>query len=139
MNRKKREYKRKGSLLLEALLSIIILSTSISLVIRAMTSSLRATRYSADYTEAMFLLENEFFDILSEGFVVADEQGEKRLEEPYEKYSCSIESEEFEDAIMPTSGEDIPVILEVGSDISWKSGRKENKLTIQTFLFEDNE
>ena len=55
---------KRGSLLLEVLLSIVILSTSVTVIIQAMTSSLRAMAYSVQYAKIANVLENEMIDLI---------------------------------------------------------------------------
>lgn len=51
--------KERGSMLLEALLSTIILSASITIIIYSMISSLRASKYTADHSVALILTDNK--------------------------------------------------------------------------------
>ena len=60
---------RRGSILLEALLSVVILSVSMTVIIQSMTSSLRAMEYSANYTMAIVLLENKIIDLILQNSV----------------------------------------------------------------------
>ncbi len=51
--------KDQGSILIEALLSTVILSVSITIIIHSMISSLRAEKYAADYSLALILTDNK--------------------------------------------------------------------------------
>jgi hypothetical protein len=132
---KKKLYK-KGSLLLEALLSVVILSTSITLIIQAMTSSLRATRYSLGYLEALFIAENELFDSLTKGALLEDEFGQEDIEN---QYVSEVSSELFVDEISPAGEDEENIISHVRVDIGWQLGRKRNSVTMETLVFESEE
>ena len=55
---------KRGSILLEALLSVLIISVSITTIIQSMVSSLRATVFSVDYSKATLLMENKMNDLI---------------------------------------------------------------------------
>ncbi|MCK5580303.1 MAG: hypothetical protein KAJ18_03430 [Candidatus Omnitrophica bacterium] len=119
---------RNGSLLIEALLAIVIMSVSLTVIIQSMTSSLRATVYSLDYSKAAFLAENKMFDILC----VSDEGGagtrEGSFKEPFEKYRYRISSKELPDTQNDS-------LREVNLDVSWGIGKKTRELSLKTYAF----
>jgi len=118
---------RKGSLLLEALLSIVILSTSLTVIIQAMTSSLRATVYSAEYTRALVLLEDQFFGYFLEGHVEDAIQEKLPFPYPNQKFSYTLDTQNLES--YPNNH-----LNEMRFGVSWKSGQKDNKIVLTTFL-----
>jgi len=124
---------KKGSLLIEALLSIVIISTSITLIIQAMTASLRSMVFSTEYTEAVLMLDNEMFRIISKGQVssgVSDEY----VDDSEEKYKYVLESDVWEDEILSSdSGNNR--LNEAKIVVSWKRGAKENNVSFNAILF----
>lgn len=121
--------KRKGSLLLEALLTVVILSVSITLIIQSMTSSLRASVYSADYTKAALLMENKMFELLQDGFIESGRRVEGSFDKPFEKFRYLVTTK-------AESRESLSKINNVDMEITWNTGSKENRISLQTLLFD---
>jgi len=119
--------KRKGSLLLEALLSIVILSVSITLIIQAMTASLRAMRVISEYGEGLVLLENKMTEVIK-GYMLGENLNiaETSISSD-EKYQYTFE-------IDPRDEEGLGDLDAVNLNISWKTGRKESNVTLETYL-----
>ena len=115
-----------GSFLIEAILSIVILSTSITLVIQAMTSSLRAGIYSRDYTYAALLSENKMVEFLEKGFISRGLREEGLFKEPYSQFKYVLETDSLPSA---------KNINTVKLHVKWQAGRKENTVSILTYLF----
>lgn len=57
---------RRGTLLLEVLLALVIMSISLGVIIQSMTSSLRGARYAAQYTQAAMAADTEMTRLLKE-------------------------------------------------------------------------
>ncbi len=119
---------KRGSILLEAILSIVILSTSITLVIQAMTASLRAGLYSHDYTQAALLLDNKMVELLQQGFIATGLSQEDSCPLPYSQYKYFLKT-------APSSTGLEETINFVKLDISWILGKKSNRISTQTYLF----
>ena len=120
---------KKGSLLLEVLLSIVILSTSVTIIIQAMTSSLRAMVYSAQYTKMANVLENEMTGLIFanlRGEALTDIKGDIQVEE---RYTVSFQSELLNDSYHEH-------IQDVHLNVSWSSKRKNNQISINTYFIE---
>ncbi len=119
---------KQGSLLLEALLSVVILSVSISVIIQAMTASLRSTIYSAEYTKAMILLENKMVGLMQQSI------GQSSTDTPTDD---SVTDEKFQYLITEDSlpGDDAKNLEKVALAISWKSKGKSNNISVSTYKF----
>jgi len=120
---------KKGSLLLEVLLSIMILSTSVTIIIQAMTSSLRAMVYSAQYAKVANVLENEMVDLIFmnlRGEALARVKGNMPTEE---QYKILTQSEVLNDSFHEH-------IQDVRLTVSWSSKRRNNQININTYFIE---
>ena len=120
---------RKGSLLVEALLAISILSIGLTLIIQSFLSSVRATVYAADYSLATILLENKMSDLIEKGFIGDSIDEEGFLEGPNEKFRYHLETHNME-----TQGGSAN-LNQVKLSILWSSGRKTNSILLTTYLF----
>ena len=120
---------KKGSLLLEVLLSVIILSTSLTMIIQAMTSSLRAMTYSAQYVKIANVLENEMVNLIYmnlKGVPLPEVNGDAQTEKQYEVFS---QSEFLNDSFQEH-------IQNVRLSVSWPSKRRNNQISINTYFIE---
>lgn len=121
-------FNKSGSLLIEVLLSVVILSTALTLMIQAMTSSLRALQYGAGYTTALILLENQMCELLRKGASESGLREIKNLTESVPVYRYSLQTRS-----LSAAGED--KINQVDMTVSWRSGKKDNQVGLTTFLF----
>ncbi|HOW35223.1 MAG TPA: hypothetical protein PL155_02250 [Candidatus Omnitrophota bacterium] len=121
---------KKGSLLVEALLTISILSIGLTVVIRSLVSSLKATAYSADYSMAVILLGNEMSDLRQKGFIKDSIDIEDIFPEPYEKFFYRLETKKV--VSESTSG----LLNEVKLTVFWRSGPKERSISAVTYLLQ---
>ena len=112
--------KSKGSILLEALLSVVILSVSITLVIQSLTSSLRATKYGSQYTQASFMLDNHMIELLNQGV----QKQEATSQEGFSFITEHSNPENIEN----------PFIEYIQADIQWSLGSKEKRLIVVTYF-----
>lgn len=122
---------RRGSLLVEVLLSIVILSTALTLMVQSLTASLRAIQYGAGYTTALILLDNQMCDLLRKGTAKSGLREAKSLAGPAGSqvgYSYSMRAESSE--IVADNK-----IVEVDASVAWRSGKKDNAVDLTTFLF----
>jgi Tfp pilus assembly protein PilV len=120
-------YGKEGSVLVEVLLAVMILGVGITWVIQSMVASLRVSRQSPDYTTALILLENEMTRLMREKTIVSDFAEQKHFPAPDDPYTCSLTAR-------PAPGDEDGGINEVTAAISWKSGRRNNKIILKTFL-----
>jgi len=115
---------KKGLLLVEALLAIVILSISLTLIVQSMISSYRATMYQADFTRAVFLLENQISHVLLRDGLTADERLEGQWEPPDHKFTYSVEAKAYDPG--ETS------LHTISAWVDWSSGRKTNRVGLTT-------
>ena len=108
---------QKGSLLIEALLSLVILSVTVTVIIQSMTSNLRAIVFANDYTPAIILLDNKLSDLLQKGFVKAGSLEERKFPSPYSDFS-------YQQKAVPLSSEDEKGINRVTFSVKWPSGNE---------------
>lgn len=118
--------KRRGFFLIEAILAIVIMSISLTLIIQSLMSSMRAAAYSADYTRAIFFIDDKMFDLIKERYIEAPQTQEGAFSEEDQKYRFRLVTERTETSINR-------VLL----DVFWgfAKGKKENALSITTYLF----
>lgn len=119
----------KGSLLIEALLSVVILSISLTLIIRSMTSSLRATIYSLDYAKAGWLADNTMFTFLHTPAEVEGGSKSGEFSPPFEKYGYEMEIKEFS-----RDGESLPLEV-VHLDIFWGRETQQRQVSLKAVIF----
>lgn len=121
---------RRGSLLIEVLLSAVILSTALTLMIQSLTASLRAIQYGSGYTMALILLDNQMCELLRKGAVRSDLRETKKMTGSVEsapEYHYSLRAEPSD--IMPEEK-----INQVDAVITWRSGKKDNEVGVTTLL-----
>ncbi len=135
INNLKSKLKSRGSFLLEALLSVVILSVSITLVLQSITASARSVTYTADYTEALFLAENKMFELMEQGFIEDGFKEEDAFPEPFEKYKYSITAASADNSPGLSSEEAENKINLVNLAVSWNSGKRNNTIQFYTYLF----
>lgn len=123
-----RRHPSRGALLVEALLAVMILSIGLTVIIRSLMTSLRATSYTADYSMAVFLLEDKINGLMQNGFIEDGHSEEENLEAPFEKFVYRIEAHNIKDADKPGN------LNQVELSLSWPSGRKMRKIFLTTYL-----
>lgn len=119
---------KSGSLLIEVLLSVVILSTALTLVIQSMTASLRSIQYGAGYTTALILLDNQMCEWLRKETIRSGTREIKDLAESGTMYRYTAQAEPLDPAV--DQG-----IERVEAAIEWRSGKKDNQIFVTTFLF----
>lgn len=127
----RRRFGRRGSLLIEVLLSVVILSTALTLMIQSLTASLRALQYGAGYTTALILLDNQMGELLRKGTVKPGLRETKDLIDPGGStalYHYSLRTEPSDIAVDKT-------INQLDATVTWRSGKKDNQIAVTTFLF----
>ena len=124
---------KKGSLIVEALLTISILAVGLTFVIRSYVSSLRAAAYTADYTMAVFLLENKMHDIRLTGDINSGAVQEENFPAPFEKYSYRLQANDAAGSGEPNS------LKEIVLAVMWASGLKSNSVSLTTYLYNPEE
>ncbi len=121
--------KETGSLLLESLLAILILSVTLTLMIQTLLGGMKAMVMSAEYTKACFLIDNKMFELIKNRFIDTNFRDSGHFPLPFENFGYTIEVNPL--ANEKTSG----AINEIDLDVSWPSGSKERKISVATYLF----
>ena len=119
---------RKGFVLIEALLGIIILSVSVSLILQAMATSFKASVYSSGYTTALMLLENKASHLILQKFIQTGLKENQSFDYPFQHYQYTLET-------MPYSGDEQNKINMVRLSVGWSSTQKHKQVNLETFLF----
>ena len=119
---------RKGFVLIEALLGIIILSVSISLILQAMATSFKASVYSSGYTTALMLLENKASQLILQKFIQTGLKEDQSFDYPFQHYQYTLQTS-------PYSGDEESKINTVRLSVGWSSTQKHKQVNLETFLF----
>jgi len=118
---------KDGSILLEALLSTVILAVSLTLIIQSMIASYRATVYVAQYTKAIFYIENKLSELRLKGTIGAgvDLKGE-----------FSDQKYQYDLTTSHSGALSAPNLSEINLAVAWQSGKRKNNIEVKTYLFE---
>lgn len=118
----------KGFILIEALLAVVILSTGITLVVQSLSASRRNVALSLNYTQAMFAFEDQMTKLV---LSKTDEAGSPMNE------NASDSREEYSFVLEPGSSSELDsdYLKQKQAKLSWKSGRRENVLSLNTLVF----
>lgn len=131
--------KNNAFLLIEVLITVAIVSGSIVFINHAFTSSLRAAALSSDYASAVFLLEDESFEI---------ELGSKEAAEGVSSGESQFMGTKFlwAQQIMPLEDEDLGGEYEdeyedgelglkrLNLSVTWKKQNRERSVEILTYV-----
>ena len=117
--------KKRGALLLEVLLAIMILSVSVTVIIQALTANLRALAFNSGYMNAAFLAENKLFELIYAPSGQLSSGPLKKFADPFSQYSYTVDIKKHEES---------ENLKEAGLKIEWNSGWKKNSLALDTYL-----
>src|SRR5205085_3621210 len=106
-------------LLLEAILAIVILTTSLAVIIESLVSGLRATVFTADYSKAVILTDNVMSQILLKRAVDPSFPKESEASGSDEPFHYQLKTEKITNETTQSS------VQEVQLRMAWKSGPKE--------------
>lgn len=115
-------------LLVEALLAVVILGVGISLVVQSLSVSRRNVTHSLEYTRAIFLIENKLTTMLSNPSGQSDLDANESFQDSGREYAYNLKEKSL-------SGESFEHLKDVKAELSWKTGRRENILSIGTLVF----
>ncbi len=121
--------RKNGSFLLEALMTVCILSIGIVLIIRSHISSLRSLVYSKSYSTAAFLIQNKMNELIQQGIINQDLDERNFLPPPYEKFEYHLKAQKAGDR---GAFENLSEVL---LTLSWKEGRNKKRVSASTYLF----
>jgi Tfp pilus assembly protein PilV len=129
-NRNNKLHSAQGTLLLEVLLAVVILSTSLSVIVKSLASSLRAMATSADYSKAMILLENKMFELMRKKIIDASFTDAGGFPSPFEKYQYTVKTHGTAEGNQPNG------VNEVEVRVFWSSGLNQKGISATTCLLD---
>lgn len=121
---------RRASILMEALLTVAILSVSLTVIVQGIMAAYRASRMGWRYSEAALALDSAMTERIFRGGVASgiDETGD--LEKPFQSYDYRLVSSP---AFLNQSIN--PRLNDVVLSVAWQDGAKAHSISAQTFLF----
>jgi len=123
----RRSSKRSGFLLLEVLVSIAIISLGLIYVVRSFSSSARAVETATNFIRSVSLIEAKIWDLEAKGAI---EEGRAEGEfEDEEGYTWSLEAEGLKDT----------PINEVDLKVTWQGPHRRQRVSLWTYLWNDEE
>ena len=122
----------RAAVLVEAVVSIVILAVTATVLIEALTGAFKNTTLNADYAKGLLLLDNQMSQLTRTAFLEKDLGPSRSFPPPYDRFEYS---EKTTASALDPSGE----LREVHLQLSWKSGRKENEITLTTCLLKSPE
>ena len=123
---KKYFQKMQGSLLLEALLVIVILSVGLTFIIQSLSSSLRALSFSKSYAQAAFLIDHKLSEILLKKSTVSNFQESGNFESPFNEFRYQVSTA----PVNLLADESNPNTLnQVNLTVSWQSGKNTREVS----------
>ena len=128
MSRERKILNEKGMLLLEAILAVVILTVSLSVIIESLVSGLRATVFTVDYSKALILVDNVMSDILRQRTVEPSLVDKADFPEPDDAFQYQSKTQEIKEAVTESA------FQEAQLTVSWRSGQKEQDVSVTTWL-----
>ena len=118
---------KRGMLLLEAIMAIVILIVSVSVIIESLVSGLRTTVITSDYAQALVLMDNLMTKIMCQR--TADSLApEADFAPPNAQFHYVLKNYKVSDQPLENS------LHEIELSISWQSGQKKQKISAITWL-----
>ncbi len=114
---------QRGSLLVEVILTVVILTGGLTLIIQSMAATVRAMASIEDYSAAIMLLDKRLFQ-----YVTHDVEGSFR-----DHGELSYLGKPYVYTIETRSGPDGRWFTELNAEIAWGPEQKK-KLTLSTYL-----
>ena len=121
---------QNGSLLLESLLAIVIVSVSLTVIIQALVSNLRAMERSSSYLSAMVSLENKMNALIYKCLRHQPLKESVSFDSSDDPYKYSLEEHNID------GDEKTAVLKEVKLISSWKEGKKDQRMSLMTYLLD---
>ena len=119
---------KKGSFLIEALLTIVIMSIGLTFIIQSFLSSFRASAQVADYAIATILLENKISNLSQIGLIADNLDEEDIFLKPFDDFRYHLKTKNINDE--GKSG----FLNLVDLEIVWFSGKKKHSTALTTYL-----
>lgn len=122
------KWNKRGSLLVEALVTLVIMAVGLTVIIQSFLSSFRASTQVEGYSLACILLEDKMNDLLQIGFIAGDAQEEGSFPEPYENFRYRIKTENIRE------GDQEGLLNRVNLEVLWASGKRNRSVQVVTYL-----
>ena len=116
-----------GVVLLEAVVSVVILAVSMTVLIESLTAAYKATVINATYIQALNLLENQMSLLTRTPFLESELSPSRRFPPPNDNFEYT---EEAAQSPLDPSGQ----LQDLKISLKWKTGSKENKISMTTSL-----
>lgn len=120
---------KKGTLLLEVLLTVSIMAVGLTAIIYSYLSSFRACAYTADYSLAAILLESKMNDLLYRRFIEDSRSEDGIFPDPYQRFRYHLSTRNL------NQDGKLGDLNEATLGIAWDSGRRKNNIVLTTYLF----
>ncbi|GEM_PF-2821861 len=121
---------RRGSLLVEVLLTVVVLSISLNILIGGLLAGYRVTLLNSDYCQAMTLLENQMSRWRSQDYHDISVTNNLALESQ-EKFHLDFNIE-------PASFDQEQSLKYLNAVLSWKAGAKTMRIPLSTYFTQDD-
>ncbi len=125
--------KNVGLSLIEVLVVIVILSTSLVLIVRSFSMCLRTIVATQGYTVASFLLEDKLWGIRLQEKIEDGIVDEGIFPKPNEFYRYLIEASPVENQLEPES------LKEIKATVFWKQGSANREVSVVTYFQNQSE
>lgn len=142
MRRKDQRMKgRRGSLLIESLLAIMILSMGIALIVKSMSQSLRSLASADMYTDVFLLSDSEMIQLMQTQKSIVTNTNPVSFSSPYEAYSYRVGTVDANQTAEVSAEEEglQAGIAPVSLELLWKQGSKSNRFKLDSYVFVPDE
>lgn len=126
---RKRRFSSEGIVLLEVLLAMAVFSISLAFLINSLAQSFRATVYSRDYTDALFLADNLMAHVWARGMMEPHHREEGVLPALSRDFAYRIEASQSTDKNVSEWLNELLV------EVSWSLGGKKRAFSLHGFIF----
>lgn len=125
-----------GSLLLEALIVIVVLSIGLTFIIQSLSSSMRALNYAGQYTQAAFLSDLKLSELLLQKNIERDFRDNGGFNAPFEEFRFDAMS-----AAVTLPGETATSegVHQIHLKLSWPNGKYTQDLATTMYVFSPND
>ena len=134
----KRLHKQQGSLLLEVLMAIVILSIGLTFIIQSQSSSLRALNYGSNYSHAAFLIDNKLSEILLNKIIDKNFHDSGNFNSPFQAFHFEISTSPI---TWPDDETFSETVSQIKLNLTWPNGTKTQDISTTLCLLhatEDN-
>ncbi|MFC1704068.1 hypothetical protein ACFL1E_04730 [Candidatus Omnitrophota bacterium] len=120
--------KKNALSLVEAMVTIVILSTSLILIVRSFSACLRAIQITKGYAIAELLLEEKMWEIKLLEPLAEEILEDGQFPEPYESFAYTIETSDVENSLEPEA------LAELVLTVHWQERSRNNNISVVTYV-----